>query len=478
MTKCDLSIELDEPERIHVPGDKIKGTLHVLADADVRCKGLEIQSGWRTHGRGNVARGTAEVVTVFSGDWMAGQRESYRFELAVADWPPSYHGNHINVDHYIDARAKIPWAFDPKASAEFVMRPTSPPNADSGVQATEVNGCAGSVIVGAVFFAILMAFGATIVGLAANPWLALIFAAIASPILLFLVAKFLLPRWLLGDVEANLICPQVAPGGKVRAQLAFQPKRQVTVNRITAELSGSEVCVSGSGSNRTTHRNKFFSDVHVLQEAATLAAHTRKEFEFEFPVPGDVPYSFDLKDNDLNWTVDLRVDIPRWPDWTKSLKLQIYPDASQVASPADVAIGGETDDRSAATTERASEDITFAETATHLWNAREDDDQVDLLVDAVTGLTFNIDTYVERRLLYSGDEDPRVYPDGYAVWSRHTDPPLLLALYVPHELADEFEQAGNDVWTVRGTVIGWDHRHGRLQIKVLPRSVADPRTRP
>ncbi len=470
MAKCDLSIDLDEPDRVYVPGDKITGTLHVLADADVRCKGLEIQSGWRTHGRGNVARGTSEAVTLFSGEWTAGQRESYRFELSVADWPPSYHGNYINVDHYVDARAKIPWSFDPKASAEFVMRPTSPPTTDATQQVTEIRGCFGSVFAGIVFIAILSTFGAIMVGLATAPWIALVFATIAAPIVLFLAARFLLPRWLLGNVEAELQTPQVAPGGSVRAKLAFRPKRQVTINRITAELAGSEVCISGSGSNRTTHRNKFFSDVHVLQEAATLRANDHQAFEFEFPVPGDVPYSFDLNDNDLNWTVELRVDIPRWPDWTKSLKLLVYPDGSEGGFPSDRQGGSETVAEPGWESEPRFEDsITFAETATHLWNIREDDEQVDLLIDAVTGLTFDIETHVERRLLYSGPEDPEVYPDGYAVWARYSDPPLPLALYVPHELGDEFEQAGDEAWTVRGTIIGWDRRHGRLQIKVLPR---------
>jgi hypothetical protein len=470
MAKCDLSIDLDEPDRVYRPGETVTGTLHVLVDADVRCKGLEIQSGWRTHGRGNVARGTTETVTLFSGEWTAGQRESYRFELSVADWPPSYHGNYINVDHYVDARAKIPWAFDPKASAEFVMRPTSPPQTDGDQQVTEIRGCFGTAIAGFILIAILMAFGAVTIGLAANPWIALVFAAIAAPIVLFLVGKFLLPRWLLGNVEAELQTPQVAPGGKVRAKLAFRPKRRVTINRITAELTGSEVCISGSGSNRTTHRNKFFSDVHVLQEAATLRANERQDFEFEFPVPDDVPYSFDLNDNDLNWTVELRVDIPRWPDWTKSLKLQVYPDGGESADSSGRHRVAEADADPGWQNEPPSEDsITFAETAAHLWSVREDDEQVDLLVDAVTGLTFDIDTQIERRLLYSGPEDPDVYPDGYAVWARYIDPPLPLALYVPHELGDEFEQAGSDNWTVRGTIIGWDRRHGRLQIKVLPR---------
>lgn len=472
MAKCDLSIDLDDPDRTYAAGDKITGTLNVLVDADVRCKGLEIQSGWRTHGRGNIAKGTADTVTVFSGEWTAGQRESYRFELTVADWPPSYHGNYINVDHYIDARAKIPWAFDPKASVEFMMRPTQPPSPPPDKSANAVGGCVGAAVVAVVGAALVGALGAMVVGLATNPIVALVVASLVVPLVLFVVARFWLPKWLLGNVEAELLTPQVAPGGTVRARLAFQPRRPVNLNRITAELVGAEVCVKGSGSNRTTHRNNFYSNVHVLQEATTLQTGDLQSFEFEFPIPDDVPYSFDLVDNDLNWTIELRVDIPRWPDWTKSLALLIYPDGRVSAEQADLSTPNVSQSAafpSDAAGQADAEEITFEETATHLWNLRDDDEQVDLLVDAVRGMTFDIDTYVERRLLYSGDEDPNVYPDGYAVWAHHREPPLPLVLYVPHQLADEFEQAGNDLWVCRGTILGWDHRHGRLQIKVLPR---------
>ncbi|QEF96295.1 hypothetical protein Mal15_03220 [Stieleria maiorica] len=471
MAKCDLSIELDHPDRVYVGEDKITGTLHVLADADVNCKGLEISSGWRTHGRGNVARGTTETVTLFAGQWSAGQRESYRFELEVAAWPPSYHGNYINVDHYIDARAKIPWAFDPKASAEFVMRPIAGPDHSDSPTATAVGGCIGYGLVILVLGLMAIGLGFLVVTFVVNPFAGLIAAGILIPLVGLIAAKKLLPKWLLGNVHVELITPQVAPGGRVRARLAFQPKRRFTINSISAELTGTEVCISGSGSNRTTHRNTFFTDRHELEGAATLQAGDRKEFQLDFPIPGDVPYSFDLSDNDLVWTIELRVDIPRWPDWTHSLKLLVAPDgrSAEAVEPAEKHLALDAAHAVPPAPSPSVDDITFAETATHLWNSRNDDAQLHRLVEAVTGMTFEIDTLIERRLLYSGEEDPHVYKDGYAVWARHTDPPLPLVLYIPHELADEFEQAGHDQWRCRGTIVGWDHPHRRLQIKVLVR---------
>ena len=113
-----------------------------------------------------------------------------------------------------------------------------------------------------------------------------------------------------------------------------------------------------------------------------------------------------------------------------------------------------------------AEGVTFVETVTQIWAVRDDRDQLEMVVDAVTGLSFTIEAQVERRLLYAGDEDPHVYKDGYAVWARYPDPRLPLVLYVPHDLGDEFEQLGRGIWTGSGVVVGWDNLHGRLQIKL------------
>jgi len=192
-------------------------------------------------------------------------------------------------------------------------------------------------------------------------------------------------------------------------------------------------------------------------------------------LPENAPHSIDLDDNDLIWSATLRVDIPRWPDWAKEIRLQVVPSGEQTAvdatptslpqqQPPEMAPS-----RSPAASQpsASSPGITFAETANHLWESRGTPDQVKTLVEAVSGLTFDIEATIERRLLYAGDDDPHVYPDGYAIWARYTDPELPLVLYVPHELADEFEQIGREVWSGRGTVVGWDSLHDRLQIKLL-----------
>lgn len=458
MAKCDLSIELDEPDKIHLGGDTITGVIRVNVDTDVNCKGLEVTSGWRTHGRGNVASGISESVTVYSGQWKAGDQVEYPFELAIAHWPPSYHGGYLNVDHYIDARAKIPWGFDPKASQPFMMRPTNPDEASKGSGPIEVKGCLKFILGGVLA---ICSVGFLVMLLVAGPF-ALVFLFL--PIVGFLIWLFrvFLPRWALGEVECQLAEENVAPGDTVQGELIIRPRKNVSINGVSLKFEAREQVVSGSGSNQTTYNNVFFEKKFDVQDATTLKRDQEHRFPLSVQIPDDAPYSIELNHNKLIWSTTLRVDIPRWPDWVKVLSLYVLPTLEQLQS-APVSDGQPAE----ATAEPSSQGgITFAETANHLWSVRGNRDQVETLVEAVSGLTFDIEVVTERRLLYSGDDDPHVYKNGYAVWAHFTDPELPMVLYVPHELADEFEHMGDAVCRGRGTVVGWDSLHERLQVKL------------
>jgi hypothetical protein len=489
MAKCDLSIELDQPDAVYEGGGTIAGVVRVIADGDVNCSALEVQSGWRTHGRGNIASGTGEQTTLFSGQWHAGERYEYRFELSIAEWPPSYHGHYLNVDHFIDARAKIPWGYDPTASAPFLMRPVREgEGARVSKNVTEMNGLVGW-IVGFLAMGLLIAF---LVGMIVAGPFALVF--LAFPLLggvIWFFRKFL-PRWLLGEVRGHFPIEMVSPGESAEGELTIEPKRGVSINGITLVFRAREECVSGSGSNRKTHTYVLFERTEVLEDAITLAPGVKHRFPLNVTFPPDAPFTLDLDDNQLIWSATLRVDIPKWPDWVNEIPLKVVPSAkvpseqlSQGVSGAAAASAPPAISRSDSAADQQTirgsqgrgraeggsagvedETVTFAETASHLWSARDQHDQVELLVEAVCGLTFDLEAVIERRLLYSGDDDPHVYADGYAVWAHHTKPPLPLVLYVPHALADEFEQIGRDTWRGRGTIVGWDQRHGRLQVKV------------
>jgi hypothetical protein len=466
MAKCDLSIELDQGDAIHPGGGRISGVVRIDSDQSVRCDALEVQTVWRTHGRGNVTSGIVETATVFAGQWEAGERAEYRFDLPVARWPPTYHGHYLNIDHYVEARARIPWAFDPKASVPFRMRPGAPEPTRTATRTTQIAGPAAAIFV-VIAALVIMGIGMA-VARAAGVWILLLFlgAPLFGGIVWFV--RYFLPRYRLGQIDCRLDPERVQPGSEVQGELVITPKKNVPINAIRLEFQAREQVVSGSGSNRTTHRHTLFEQSSTLQDEITLRANQEHRFPLSVTLPEDAPYSIDLDDNELIWSTKLRVDIPRWPDWVQELPLTVLPTVDTAAAESGIAPAAATRAESGVETSRGG--ITFEETARHLWTLRQDPNQLQTLIDAVCGLTFDLSAWIERRLLYAGDDDPHVYEDGYAVWARYPDPDLPLVLYVPQALGDEFEQAGRDLWTGRGTIVGWDDRHGRLQIKVEPPS--------
>ena len=457
MSKPKLSIELADPDRVYRDGDTVTGIVRVEIDKDVMCSGLVIESVWRTHGRGNVNTGPGQSVTAFQGQWRAGERLEYPFELRVADWPPSYHGHYLNVDHYVDARAKIAWAFDPKASAAFVMRPTTPESHQSK-SAMQINSVAAKSVIVIVVLSVLAGFMCAAVGvIVAIGWFATPLLLLPVGGIAFWVLRVWLPKYLLGNVVFNLVNSDVGAGDVLAGELVLKPRRSVQINGITVKAEGLEQVVSGSGSNQTTHRHPFFDHQETVREAGSLTAGAELRLPIRFKVPRDAPYSLDLPSNKLIWKLELRIDIPRWPDWVKRSVFSVVP-SGEAATQSTPPIS-KPDDLAESTS-----GITFQETTNHLWQVRDDANQRDVLVDAVRGMTFSVSAIVERRLLYGGDHDVNPFPGGHSVWARAPDPGLPLVLFVPHDMGDEFEQLGRQQWSGVAKVVGWDTDHGRLQL--------------
>jgi len=475
MANCDLSIELEQSEKIYHERDTVRGIVRVQADKNVNCSELEVRTRWTTHGRGNVDSGVVDTKNLFSGQWVAGEQREYRFELAVAAWPPTYHGHYLNVDHYVEARAKIPWGFDPKAAAAFQVQPSRcPEELASKTRPGELAGGIRAVItlsvVGVLTF---IGFG---IGFAGG-WAALaIMMFVVIPGAIYLVGRFVLPRWLLGDVRYTFDGTGVAPGQQIVGELVVQPKKHVSINAISLHLLALERCISGSGSNRTTHKHELLSVTNIIQDSTTLRSNQEHHFPLVVRLPEDAPYSLDLRDNDLVWSATVRIDIPRWPDWRAILPIEVVPAEGarrdQAAATAVDQLGSvpathdpRVVDPPAATGEG---EITFAETVGHLWKLRENPQQIAVLADAVTGLSFDIQARIERRLLYTGTDDPQVYQGGHAIWAHYPNPKLPMVLYAPREMGDDFEQVGSEPWQGRGTILGWDDRQGRLKVKLEP----------
>ena len=97
-------------------------------------------------------------------------------------------------------------------------------------------------------------------------------------------------------------------------------------------------------------RTHTATKVQSLAEAGVLEAGKLQKFEFSYVIPTTVPPSLKFTDNEISWSSEFRIDIPKWPDWSKEIPFVVKP-----ASKADLS-QHESGALSAATTDATPED--------------------------------------------------------------------------------------------------------------------------
>jgi len=326
MAACELNIELDRPGALYEPGEAIAGTVRVDAWRAVRCDGLTVALEWYTHGRGNRDQGSIQRVELLKGEIPAGTTR-YSFELRATAEPRAYHGELLNVGRRVRAVADVPWALDPKAEVDVVVRQDSAPRfrvASPNQGRPDVTGCFPGFALLAVVSAV-----AGVVGGSLGPS-TLLGVGLLGGILSFFGALATFRKWAArrrtGAVKVAL--RQGGPGGyrevadpaalQCEVLLGASPRG---LDSLRAELVVQERVIKGSGSNRRTFTERLYS------YAAELEGTDGRRFtaELRLPDPGEVPLPFSSTSNHLEWFVDVVVDIEAWPDWKDRFELEVSP---------------------------------------------------------------------------------------------------------------------------------------------------------
>jgi hypothetical protein len=319
MSKCDLAIVFDRADRRYQGGEEVTGTLHVQVNQSVQCDGLLLETFWQTHGRGNTDTGPKHSTTLFQGEWLAGTRHQYPFRFIAPDGPPTYRGHDLNIDQYVNVRVDVPWAIDPKLKEDYILLPAGRPYGNLPAPQREPSGGG--------FFA---KFGIPVgIGLIAA---GIVFACPFGPVLiplgviaLVLSLRKVLAEKKIGKVQLAWGSVEVAPGGSVPLRMTFTPRKNCRLNGITAKLTATERCTSGSGTNRTTHTHRVHERTVPLVAECDLAALSPVNAEVNVPIPETGAYSFRASDNELVWELEVRIDIPLWPDWLEKRMLLVRP---------------------------------------------------------------------------------------------------------------------------------------------------------
>ncbi|HAN99297.1 MAG TPA: hypothetical protein DCQ98_18545 [Planctomycetaceae bacterium] len=328
MSKCHIRFEFDRPNRTYIAGETVSGRALVTANQTVAMRGIKLAGLWRTHGKGNTDTGTYFESIGPPGELRAGEQHVLPFSFPTPSAPLTYRGTIVNFDHYVEVRVDVPWAFDPVERTEFILLPgPSVESPDEPLAGFAKSSTTCGLILGGTIGAV-----AVLVGLAfVMHWgLGLIPIGIGLAILFFTFRNRIAERRL-GAIEYVVAPMSQPPGGEFGVRLAFVPRSNGRITAVLLTLRGQETAVSGSGTNKTTHR-------HVLHDAKIEAARElsftagkQVVIEAAFPCPETVAYSYASTENKVEWAIDVRFDIPRWPDWFASQSVRVVPLPSAVA---------------------------------------------------------------------------------------------------------------------------------------------------
>ena len=451
MPKCDVRIETEDgaAEPVVVAGSVVRGTVVVTADADVSPSGVTIRHRWWTHGRGNPDKGGGDPVPLDVGAMTAGETRRVPFEVPVDSGPPTIAGTYINVDHDLVATVRLPWAFDPEHAVPLrVVGGTIDADDHAATTLPATVGYACGVLAIAAFVGI----AATVATLAVHPIAGVVVVAVAAVGLVVWFLKHALPRWKIGSIELTATTDPSGNARVIRLSAAIDAKTDRTLGPWTATVRATEVATSGFGTDKTTRRNVVFEQTVTLEDTVPLRRGGRVVRETELRIAPELPPSLELSDNKIRWAASTSLSVPRFPDLTTSTQFTVPPSGPVRVVDRPAAVGGPAGDNP----------LSFTDLTTTLRKHRGDEPTIDRVVDAVAGLTFQVDAIAGRRMLYAGGEkDVRRGDDAIEADADGCD----LLLIADHDVARQFDDQGRR-WTGRAKVLSYDHRHGRLRMRV------------
>lgn len=476
MSKCDIAIELDEPDKELRVGERVTGHVRVVTDRDTTCRGIYVGCVIRSEIPAGKTEERGEVVNLFSGNITANRPMVLRFDIPTCAGPGNYRGVHLDIGHHVEARADIPWAVDPS-----VRRPIEVVAGDAEpVLATEPVGKGGWTRALSALFAIgfvlsnFVGMGRMQVG-----WLVGIGLVVGLLLIVFWSLFVLLPKWKLGRCELALREPKFSPGDRLQGSFLITPRTSVMPRTITIRLTLAEQWKVGSGDEQRTERLPIYSRELVLLERPQLVGGMPKRIEFATRLPPIAAYSATLDRCAVSWSLEADVAITELSQLGRRQELWVAP-ASDRSRRMRLAMANEAERFQALEPERFDEvisqssggdepedELTFAETAAQFWKAKNRPADRQRLVDGLKGLPLEVCVRLQRRPIRGAGDETRGGEAVVQFWGQFDDPPLPVTVVVPEEISDEFEEAIGQDWCGVAEVVGWDEAAGRLLLRVI-----------
>lgn len=479
MSKCDIDINFDRSDRVYRGGEIVSGEVLVRVNKDINCNGIILSHYWRTHGRGNVTTGLKHTIPLCeSQPLQAGEELQLPFEFVSELWPLTYRGNFINLDHYVHVGVDVPWAIDPKHAEEFIVIPGQRPPQFTGSRSELIDiqkqqakdrksrrtSLVLKLMLGVITLSLLAAF--TVLAFILVP------LVICVGLIYWFRKKAVSGR--VGKVELATPVVVVGPGEDWPCVLEFTPKKTFRINEISARLLVQEIATSGSGTNKTTFRTALFDEKQIVLPAGQLTAGELVSEHLQIPLPDCDAWSLDVSNNILRWTIEVRIDIPRCPDWSQKTTLMMIPtsflqDGPTETAPSDSSGQISFDKASNSSADHATVEETAPATVFELVSAINNADRYGnertQVISAVGGQTFGIAVIVDRTsttLEFAESAGPE-HRQGRTILGKLAGTDQDVQLFTrQHNNAAIDAIARDEVWESQATVAKWDSLYNRL----------------
>lgn len=329
---CSFRITFDRPDRRYAGGDTIRGSVQILVSSPVKSAGIWLTHCWRVHGIGNPHEQTLQTLQLAEPELLqTGQELNFDFNVIAPKEPLTQRGSLFAVDHYIQVSVPVAWAIDPTAEEDYILEPGDVPDqlpesrqkmtlAPSWEGSSQTTASLGGLI-GCLIAVVILA---VIVGVFfAEPRIPAVLTVIALAVFAYFAIRRLMLKRRLGTVELTIPHLVTAPGEPWLVELRFLPPRALRINGITLTLQAIESTVSGSGSDRKTHRRTVHDQVIPLLQTELLPAGERIHERLLMTFPETAMLSIEAGENRVRWAAIVRIDIPGSPDWTDTIPLQV-----------------------------------------------------------------------------------------------------------------------------------------------------------
>ncbi|GEM_PF-3003856 len=337
MAKCDVEVRLD-PTNSFRAGEVIRGSVRLHATEIVRSKGVTLEIGWRVHGKGNSGRQVVHSLPLLSGQFLG--EEILPFEARVPNGPVSHRGQLLEITWFARAQVDIDWALDPKSEVTFVLSPaigSSEPyihgNAelDIGPDSARTPGSGLGVVAWLLIAFDLVGVFFLLLGILKREAGLILFGSfflVIGTVALFKGLRLFrrIAAAKLGQVKvhAQPVRPRAGETVRLTVEVVAKPGARVDAAHVT--LRGRERVVRGSGKNRRiTHHELHQGTQDMAGDFGPLIAGVVSRWTVDVLIPPDASPTFRESDNQVTWTMDVRLDLPGGLDWTDTVTLAVVP---------------------------------------------------------------------------------------------------------------------------------------------------------